>query len=66
MMIQPLDFTLVKVADLFKTDREHYFMDRDSLDCVDCQVCKLINDYTIVCPHETLSGKESLEQWNGL
>lgn len=31
-MVQPLDFTLIKVADLFKNDREHYFMDRDSLD----------------------------------
>jgi hypothetical protein len=66
MMVQPLDFTLIKVADLFKNDREHYFMDRESLDQVECQTCKLINDYTKVCPHETLSGQESLEQWNGL
>lgn len=41
-------------------------MDRDKLECVDCQTCKLINDYTNVCPHETLSGQESLDQWNSL
>ena len=32
MAIQPLDFTLIKVNELFKNDREHYFMDRDSLE----------------------------------
>lgn len=26
--VQPLDFTLVKVSELFKSDREHYFMDQ--------------------------------------
>jgi hypothetical protein len=36
MAIQPLDFTLVKVSELFKNDREHYFMDRESLENVDC------------------------------
>ena len=49
--VQPLDFTLVKVSELFKSDREHYFMDQRDLSQVECATCKLINDYTKVCPH---------------
>lgn len=29
--VQPLDFTLVKVSELFKTDREHFFMNQSEL-----------------------------------
>lgn len=44
--VTPLEFTKLKVSELFKEDREHFFMDQNQFQKVDCQTCKLINDYS--------------------
>ena len=50
-VVVPLDMSKLKMADIFKPDREHYLMDQSKLSKIDCQTCKLIYDYTKICPH---------------
>jgi len=50
-VVTPLDFSKIKFSEIFKADREHYFMDQSIFPNVDCSTCLLIADYTKVCPH---------------
>ena len=49
-VIEPLDFTKVKVNELMLPDHEHYFMNQAGMN-IDCQTCTLLLDYTTVCSH---------------
>lgn len=50
-MIQPIDFRLVSFNQLFHKKKEAYKMKVSKLKEIDCQLCKLIFDYTSICPH---------------
>jgi len=56
----------LKISDLFKPDREHYIMDKNKLSKIDCNTCKIIYDYTKICPHQTDATSNQLESWNEL
>lgn len=51
----PMDFTNVNAELLFGKRREVYRLETEKLDAlVDCQLCKLIFDYTKTCNHFTM------------
>ena len=52
-IVQPLDFGSIKPDEIYKSECEHYNMDKKLLANVGCNVCKLIFDYTHICPHDT-------------
>lgn len=41
-------------------------MDKNKLSKIDCQTCKIIYDYTKICPHQTDATSNQLESWNEL
>lgn len=62
-----MDFSKIKIKEILKADREHYFMDTKKMNNIDCQTCKLIYDYTVICSHITQSShEEHLKSWKQL
>lgn len=62
----PLDFMKIKFSELIHDDKEHYFMDQTKLAEVECSTCKLIFDYTQICPHQDIKSKEHKDSWQTL
>jgi hypothetical protein len=50
-IIQPLDFRSVTFEELYGKKKEVYKMKQKKLALLDCQLCKLIFDYTTACNH---------------
>lgn len=59
----PLDFMKIKFSELIHDDKEHFFMDQTKLAEVECPTCKLIFDYTQICPHQDIKSKEHKDSW---
>jgi len=52
---EPVDFRAVSSESLFGKRREVYRLETEKLEgLVDCQLCKLIFDYTKTCNHFTM------------
>ena len=50
-IVQPLDFSKIKVSYIFKDECEHYMIKPKKMEKIECRTCSLLYDYTHVCKH---------------